>query len=218
MLISGAMPKHDAHAAVRAYLDEVQRNLKSGIAREQTHRRALEDLLEKLDPTVDVFNDPQHIEVGAPDFTIRRKGRATDFPVGWAETKDVGEDLDKIEKSEQMARYLRLSNILLTDYLEFRWYVDGKRRLTARLGERSAKKILFNPKGPEEVAALLTQFLSESAKDIATPQDLARKMASLSHNIRNLILNSFEREKEAGDLHKQFKAFCETLARISHQN
>ena len=118
MLLSAPMtPRHDPHAAVRAYLDEVQRNLKSNIAREPTHRRALQNLLEALDQTIDAFNDPQHIEVGAPDFTIRRKGHATDFPVGWAETKDIGEDLDKVEKSEQMERYLRLSNVLLTDYL-----------------------------------------------------------------------------------------------------
>ena len=77
MLLSVPMAsRHDPHAAVRAYLDEVQRNLKSNIAREQTHRRALQNLLEALDQTIDAFNDPQHIEVGAPDFTIRRRERA----------------------------------------------------------------------------------------------------------------------------------------------
>lgn len=114
------MPKAgDPQAALRAYLTELQRNLASGIASENTHRPALEDLLESLDPTINAFNDPKHIDVGAPDFTIRRKGHEIDFPVGWVETKDIAEDLDKIEKSDQMARYLGLPNLILTDYLEF---------------------------------------------------------------------------------------------------
>jgi hypothetical protein len=40
-----------------------------------------------LDPTLSVFNDPKHIDVDAPDFTIRRKGQEL-FPVGWIEAKD----------------------------------------------------------------------------------------------------------------------------------
>ncbi len=114
------MPKlANAPAAFRAYLAELQRNVTSGIASENTHRPALKDLLESLDPTINAFNDPKHIDVGAPDFTIRRKGHEIDFPVGWVETKDIAEDLDKIEKSDQMARYLGLPNLILTDYLEF---------------------------------------------------------------------------------------------------
>jgi hypothetical protein len=71
------MPKHSSTDPVSQYLSEIQRNLSSGIAREQTHRRALEDLLESLDPTIDALNDPKHIDVRAPDFTIRRKGHGS---------------------------------------------------------------------------------------------------------------------------------------------
>jgi hypothetical protein len=84
------------------YLHEIQRNLSSDIAAEQTHRHALQDLLEVLDPKIPAFNDPKHIRVGAPDFTIRRKGNSMAFPVGWVETKDIGENLDDAEKSDQL--------------------------------------------------------------------------------------------------------------------
>jgi hypothetical protein len=106
------MPKRTVEDPVAQYLSEIQHNLSSSIAREQTHRPALKDLVESLDPSIDAFNDPKHIDVGAPDFTIRRKGHATDFPVGWIETKDVGEDLAKVEKSEQLQRYFGLHNLI----------------------------------------------------------------------------------------------------------
>src|SRR5579859_4738944 len=124
------MPARTSSAdAIQTYLQRIQDNLNSEISSEDTHRSALEHLLESLDPTVRAFNDPKHISVGAPDFTVRRKGNATDFPVGWVETKDVGEDLNRAEKSEQLDRYFGLPNLILTDYLEFRWFVDGKLRL-----------------------------------------------------------------------------------------
>jgi len=82
MLLSALMTsRHDPHAAVRAYLDEVQRNLKSGLAKELTHRRALQNLLEALDSTVTVIHEGQHIiDVGAPDFILRRRDSNVGFP------------------------------------------------------------------------------------------------------------------------------------------
>ncbi|MGH9792176.1 MAG: N-6 DNA methylase, partial [Candidatus Acidiferrales bacterium] len=207
------MPKSgDAQTAFRAYLAELQRNLASGIASENTHRPALEDLLEALDPTINAFNDPKHIDVGAPDFTIRRKGHEIDFPVGWVETKDIGEDLDKIEKTDQMARYLGLPNLILTDYLEFRWYTDGKLRLTARLGTVSARrKLVRDGEGEEATARLLTQFLSYAIQGVTSPRELAERMADLAHIIRDITLNSYKAEAEKGTLHRQLQAFRETL-------
>ena len=39
LLYAPMTSRQDPHAAVRAYLDEVQRNLKSGLAKDLTHRR-----------------------------------------------------------------------------------------------------------------------------------------------------------------------------------
>jgi predicted helicase len=197
---------------ISAYLREIQRNLSSGIASEHTHRHALQDLLEALDPTIDAFNDPKHIEVGAPDFTIRRKGNATDFPVGWIETKDVGESLDKVERTEQLDRYFGLHNLILTDYLEFRWYVDGKLRIKARLASPSkGKRLRRDPDGEKQVFVLLKEFLSQSLAAVFTPKELAERMAKLAHIIRDLLLRALQSESASGRLHNQFEAFRETL-------
>jgi predicted helicase len=193
------------------YLSELQRNVSSGIAAEQTHRHALQDLLESLDPKILAFNDPKHIRVGAPDFTIRRKGNAMAFPVGWAETKDIGENLDDAEGSDQLERYLGLPNLILTDYLEFRWYTDGKKRLTARLADKRGRKIAPQPTGGQSVGELLSAFLTHQVPAVASARELALRMAKLAHLIRDLILRTFEVEPEHGKLHKQFQAFLETL-------
>jgi hypothetical protein len=198
--------------AIQTYLRRIQENLASGISSEDTHRSALEHLLESLDPTVRAFNDPKHISVGAPDFTVRRKGNATDFPVGWLETKDIGEDLNKAEKSEQLERYFGLPNLILTDYLEFRWFVDGKLRLKAQLATPGrGARLRRVPEGEQQVSAILTEFLSYSLATLATPQELAERMAKLAHLIRDVLLRTLQAEPTSGHLHNQFEAFRETL-------
>jgi len=46
-------------------------------------------------------------------------------PLLYIETKDIGVSLDKVEKSDQMRRYYGYTNLVLTDYLEFRFYRNG---------------------------------------------------------------------------------------------
>lgn len=198
--------------AFQTYLRKIQENLASGISSEDTHRSALEHILESLDPTIRAFNDPKHISVGAPDFTVRRKGNATDFPVGWVETKDIGEDLNKAEKSEQLERYFGLPNLILTDYLEFRWFVDGKLRLKAQLATLGkGKRLRRDAEGEQQVAAILTEFLSYSLATLDKPQELAERMAKLAHLIRDVLLRTLQAEPASGHLHNQFEAFRETL-------
>ena len=56
-------------------------------------------------------------------------------PLGYLETKDVGKNLEEEERSAQLKRYrAALPNLILTDYLEFRWYVNGERRAVVSLG------------------------------------------------------------------------------------
>jgi TnpA family transposase len=121
----------DELKSIQNYVHALEKALVAGDATEHTHRPALKTLLENLDSTVTATNEPKHIECGAPDF-ILRKGSVT---VGYIEAKDIGKSLDEAEKTDQLKRYLdSLTNLILTDYLEFRWYVDGECRLKALLG------------------------------------------------------------------------------------
>lgn len=116
--------------ALRAYLSEIEKYYKGGRATEHTYRGTLRELLETLDKNVSITNEPKRVKCGAPDYVVERDN----LTIGYIEAKDVGVSLDKIEKDEQLGRYRRaLDDLILTDYVEFCWYVQGEKRAIARL-------------------------------------------------------------------------------------
>ena len=195
--------------AFSGYLGAVQKTLSGGYASEGSHYPTLKTLLESLDDGIVATSLPSRIECGAPDFIVTR-GSAT---TGYVEAKDIGRSLDETEKTEQLKRYLpSLSNLILTDYLEFRWYVNGERRLAACLGTLTAdSKIKRDSAGIQAVAELLSNFLAHKATAVGTPKELAMRMARQAHLIRNLIINAFEKEPKGGNLHSQLAAFRDNL-------
>jgi predicted helicase len=191
------------------YLNTLQKSLDTGKATELSYYPTLRVLVESLGEGLSVLNNPKWIDCGAPDFLIS-KGSTT---VGYIEAKDIGKSLDETEKTDQLKRYKdSLTNLILTDYLEFRWYVESERRLSARLGTLAKDgKIKRDKEGIQKLAELLESFLAHEAKGVDTPKELAGRMARLAHMIRELIIKAFEKEAESGSLHAQYSAFRESL-------
>jgi len=205
------------------YRRQIERELKQGDATEHTHRPALKALIESLAPGVTATNEPKRVACGAPDFSLTRKK----VPLGHLETKDVGVNLAEMERGkgphgEQFTRYRDgLPNWILTDYLEFRWYVAGQKRLEARLAEFDTKgKLKPTPDGEEKLAQLLDAFIKQEALTVSTAKDLAQRMAGMTRIVRDLIIRTFEHEgvgegsalpKESGWLHNWLGAFREVL-------
>src|SRR3989344_2773722 len=108
--------------SITAYIAEVSEKYKTGRAGEHAYRPTLEKLIKTINKDVKVVNDPRRTEYGAPDF-IFVKG---DLIAGYAETKDIDVNLDKTVKSEQLERYFGYSNLILTNYLEFRFFRNGE--------------------------------------------------------------------------------------------
>ena len=194
---------------IKTYLADIERELKTGKATELTHRPALKDLLEGLDSQIKATNEPKRVECGAPDFILRRDG----LTIGYVETKDLGKSLDEAEDSDQLERYKKsLSNLILTDYLEFRWFVDGQIRDSVRLGRiGKGNKILLDKNGIEETTEFLKLFLESKPQPITTPRDLSERSAKLAHIIRDTIVEAFEKEKASADLKDLREAFAEVL-------
>jgi len=89
------------------------------------HRSTLENLLEALEPGIAAPAIPAH-RLRCAGFH-RREGQN---PAGICRNQRHRADLNRVEKSDQLKRYLKaLNNLILTDYLEFRWYVNGELRL-----------------------------------------------------------------------------------------
>ncbi|WP_338258570.1 type ISP restriction/modification enzyme [Dictyobacter halimunensis] len=197
-----------ANIALRAYLEAVEENYRRGFATEHTYRGTLKHLLEQIEAGVFATNEPKRIACGAPDYVIERNN----LTIGYIEAKDVGVPLDKIEKDAQLKRYLRaLDNLILTDYLEFRWYVQGEKRMSARLGSIHNKKIILDKDGVKLGEELLHLFLEHRGERIRKPQELAQRMARLAHMIRDIIIDAF-RTNEASDTIKDlYTVFQELL-------
>jgi predicted helicase len=191
------------------YCRQIERALLDGNATEHTHRSALKSFVESLDKGITATNEPKRIKCGAPDYIVV-KGQT---PLGYIEAKDVDESLDKVEKGDQMKRYLEsLSNLILTDYLEFRWYVLGKHRMTARLASVGSKrKPKIDKDGAEQVSELLRAFLNAEVPTVASAKELAQRMAAIARLIRTSIGGAFTDEDKGGNLHQQMEGFRKVL-------
>ena len=192
------------------YLARIAADLKAGNATEHSHRPALQTLLETALPGIKATNEPRRIACGAPDYIITRG----ETPIGYIEAKDVGLSLDAVQEGEQLKRYrASLRNLILTDYLEFRLYRNGELVQSAQLAQPqkggAIKKIAG---GAESTAALIESFMNSDQPSIATPRDLAQRMARMAQVIRGLIANAFALENDtATELHHQFDAFKQVL-------
>ncbi len=181
---------------LRAYLRDVRQTRATGQATEHSYRPALKTLIEALGGAgADAINEPAHTAAGAPDFIVERDG----VPIGHIECKDIGQNLDAAETSEQLQRYRgALPNLILTDYLEFRWYVDGELRETARLGRAGGASVARESGGSANVRALVDAFFNAEAVVVGDPADLARRMAGKTRLLRDGIRLILE-DKDNGD-------------------
>lgn len=197
---------------LQEYLTNITKAYNAGNATEHTHRPALKDLIESLATGIVATNEPRRVACGAPDYIIT-KGHT---PLGYIEAKDIGKPLSEVEKSEQLKRYLEsLGNLVLTDYLEFRWYVAGQHRLTARLASIVNGKIKLDAGGEQQVQELLQAFLTAKASTVNSPKELAVRMAALARLIRDTIQQAFNAEDLTDDLpdplHDQLDGFRKVL-------
>jgi len=201
--------------AFTRYLHALESALQAGDATESTHRPALKSLLESLQQGIVAVNEPKRIACGAPDFAVRRiDASGNGVTLGYLETKDIGAPLDAAEMTDQLQRYRdNLPNLILTNYLEFRWYVDGARQQDARLAEwdAHAKRLRRTPNGANELHALLQNFLAHTPTPIADADALARQMARYAHLIRDAIIAAFQQNLASDLLCDLRTTFAETL-------
>ncbi|MBZ0283781.1 MAG: N-6 DNA methylase [Anaerolineae bacterium] len=193
--------------ATSHYIKNIQREYNSGIAREHSYRPALKELLESFDKNVNAVNEPERlIKESAPDFILQRE-RA---PIAFVEAKDVGVDLDRVERDEQLQRYFKdFRNLILTDYLEFRWYYDGEHHRTVQIGKLEHKKIQPIDSNLAELSGLLSDFINKGIPEVKKARQLAEIMAGMTKRIKKLIIDSLEHNSPG--LKEQKEAFEQTL-------
>ncbi|MBI5385910.1 MAG: N-6 DNA methylase [Verrucomicrobia bacterium] len=194
------------------YLRRIEAAHRLGNDTEHTHRPALQALLEALNDRVAVTNEPKRVSCGAPDLVATRKNDT--LVLGHVEAKDIDTSLNEAAKSEQVKlRYLpALPNFLLTDYLEFRWFVNGELRDKFRLAETKPNGSLVpDPATHAHAEKVLGEFLARDPLRIEGAEELARRLARLTHLIRDAIVAAFHTGNASELLTGWRTVFAQTL-------
>jgi predicted helicase len=198
--------------AISDYLKKIEKAYNAGNATEHTHRPALKELIESMAAGITATNEPRRVKCGAPDFIITKK----QTPLGYIECKDIGKSLTETERTDQMKRYREsLGNLILTDYLEFRWYVGGQYRLTVELATVADGRIKPVKNAEQSFQELFFAFLTTSTPTVNSPKELAVRMAALARLIRDIMKAAFNEEDLTDDepdpLHEQLDGFRKVL-------
>lgn len=174
----------DTQMKLSNYLEALNKRFQTGIAREHAYRGDLQQLLSDSCPGVLVTNEPARIACGAPDFILTRN----DIPLGYVEAKDIGVDLDSKSLRPQLDRYRNsLDNLVVTDYLEFRFFRDGELTARVRIGEVVKGRIKANPGEFATLSSLLADFASWEGQTITRPEKLAAMMAGKARLLADVI-------------------------------
>ncbi len=192
---------------IQSYIDKLNQRYKTGISREHSYRGDLQNLLQTLLPAILVTNEPAHIECGAPDY-ILTKGH---IPVGYIEAKDIGKPLNSKEYKEQFTRYKKsLTNLIITDYLQFEFYKEGEKVAHISLANITTEGICANTENFQNFIDLIQDFATYVGQTLKSPSKLAGMMAGKAKLLAAIIeaaLNSDEQHQHDSTLQQQMEAF-----------
>lgn len=196
---------------ITAYLAECQKLYAAGNATEHSYRPALQKLLAELMPQCQITNEPKRIACGAPDYIITRN----DLPVGYIEAKDINLDLRHKTLQEQFNRYRSaLDNLIITDYLYFEFYREGKLVAHIRLADALMGQIQPHPQQFAEFARLIENFAGYPGQTINSPATLARMMAAKARMMADVIAKALKQDAksdETSELENYLQGFREHL-------
>jgi predicted helicase len=198
------------------YLSNLFKTYNKGDAREESYYKHLADFISEYSDTqrkkkIDITILPKQTEAGNPDFRIW-DGRQN--IVGYIEAKDLGVDLDRIEDSEQLERYLStFPNVILTNFTEFRLYRNGERIDKISIARPFViKKLSTIPplENEDKLFELLERFLDFSLPKTFTAKTLAVELAKRTKFLKDEIVRE-ELKIGTRSIHGFYEAFKEFL-------
>ncbi len=198
------------------YLHQIFKKYQKGDATEISYYSTLEKFVKgfsesKRKKKIEITTIPKKTEAGNPDFRIW-DGRQK--IIGYIEAKDLETDLDKIEESDQIKRYIStFPNVLLTNYTEFKLFRDGKRIDKVSIARPFIfKKLKTIPPVENEDGffTLLENFLDFSLPKTYTAKTLAVELAKRTKFLKDeVIIEELKRNDES--IHGFYNAFKEFL-------
>jgi hypothetical protein len=207
---------------LKSYLKGLNDVASKGDAREESYYSCLEGLLKgyiermQLSRLLSITTLPKKTEAGNPDFRIwDGKGHI----VGYIEAKaPTVENLDIIERSEQLNRYLNtFPNLILTNFFEFRLYRDGSLIDKVQIARPFIVHRLKTAPPIEregEFLKLLEGFFAFKLPKVYDARSLAIELAKRTRFLRDeVIAQELKEEEKAGKgfIRGFYKAFKDYL-------
>jgi len=193
---------------IKDYIQRVRSKYLQGNSTEHTYRGDLQSLIEFMIKDISVTNEPKRQKCGAPDYILQRK----EIPLGYIEAKDIGVDLDKTEKTDQIKRYLEsLTNLIVTDYLDFRFFQYGQKVKEIKLASIKNDKFFVHSENFEIFFTYIQNFCQFKGQTITSTVKLAEMMAKKAKMMKEVFFNAVLEEDEQNTLKDQFLAFKQIL-------
>ncbi|MBL7036545.1 N-6 DNA methylase [Candidatus Microgenomates bacterium] len=185
--------------SIEKYIQDISKKFRHEETSEMGYRSEFELLLQKIFESIKIRridHDAKSKEGNKPDFAVL----SGDIPLVYIETKNIGISLDKIEKSEQMSRYFGYSNLVLTDYLEFRFYRNGlPYGEPVKIADYDIKNRSINPisENYELLAKTLLEFTQSYKEPIKSGKHLSKIMGGKAQRMRDNIRQFYSLEKDS---------------------
>jgi len=200
---------------ISSYLKKLKNQYATGDSTENSFYKYLDVLLveyseNKRKKKIHVTILPKQTEAGNPDFKITDGQHRI---IGYIEAKTIGVDLDKIEDSEQLQRYIKtFPNVILTNFTDFRFYRDGKLVDKISIARSMViKKLGVVPavENEDKFFQLLERFLSYSIPKTFTAKTLATELAKRTRFLKDQVIAEELRngDKNLIGFHNAFKEF-----------
>ena len=203
------------HKYITEYIKEIDKLHKLHMSKEHGYRLALQEFLKKI-IKINVINEPDRIDCGAPDLVICND----DIPIGYIETKDINADFNDKTNKEQINRYKEaLSNIIVTDYIKFIYYKDNEYITSMNIGKEVDGKIIENKIEYDKFLEMITIFTGYEGIKINNSEKLARIMANKTKLLKEIIKEVFliYKDKE-NSIKEQMKIFKKYLIHDLDEN
>jgi predicted helicase len=192
---------------ITQYISEPTALHRAGNATVHSHRPALKTLLETLMPRYTATNEPKRIACGAPNYIITDRN----FTVGYVEAKDIPVNLNDKSLKEQFDRYRNsLDNLIITNYLTFRWYVKGELVEEIAIGRENGDKVVPLNDNFDKFIEFVKQFAVYHTESIKTSAELSKQMATKAKLLAEIIETALEEDiknKKSSEIHNQYKSF-----------
>ncbi len=207
---------------IKGYISELNKQFRTGIAREHSYRPALQQMMSAILTDMLVTNEPSRIECGAPDYIISRILDNT--PVFFVEAKDINDsDLEgRKQHKSQFNRYKEsLDRIIFTDYLDFHFYENGELKERIRIANCHRGKIIGIDSSFDKFVLMLKSYADSRPQKITSSGRLASIMASKARLLAETIKRVLDNETDYASLQLkgQYEAFKKVLLHdITHES